>query len=431
MNSMDCHTGVAELQGLYGPLRILEGNVQQVWALRQLRGGEWRTGSGKRLRIRHPGRWNRGAGPDFREAVLELDGEVRVGDVEIHLYREDWWRHGHQLDPAYDQVLLHVVLFAGGMRRAVHTAGGRTPEEWTMGPWMREDLEAVAGGEPGLFGELTPELREWMEAEDPESVRERLRIGADRRWQDKEGMARCLLEAHGWDGALHRMVLFHLGFPFNRRPFFAMAESFPAAAWRDEGLLEVLREGWRDRVKWTAGRPANRAGTRLRQYLQLSRSAAHWMQRLGSPPAALTGLLDAENQGGGPLAGTRDVRSRWCFRQWRDWLQQSVFKGQLSDSLGNRLWIDVLLPALAAAGRLPRDPCAVLWFHARPGQYPDGYRPLLRLGGIHTADGRPLCNGWIQGMLWADDQLRLERIRLSSGVEPPAAAPAAGFPSGA
>ena len=153
---------VAELQGLYGPLQILEGTVQKVWFLQELQAGEWRTRSGRRLAVRFAGRWNRGAGPDFRDAVIELDGEPRVGDVEVHLYREDWWRHGHDADAGYDRVVLHVVLFGGGMQRELRTAAGRMPEEWVMGPWMREDLEAVSGGEPGLFGELGPEGREWM-----------------------------------------------------------------------------------------------------------------------------------------------------------------------------------------------------------------------------------------------------------------------------
>jgi hypothetical protein len=39
------------------------------------------------------------------EGVLRL-----VGDVEFHVYTSDWWAHGHDSDPRYNHVILHVVL---------------------------------------------------------------------------------------------------------------------------------------------------------------------------------------------------------------------------------------------------------------------------------------------------------------------------------
>ncbi|MGC9450828.1 MAG: DUF2851 family protein, partial [Oceanipulchritudo sp.] len=413
---MDDHPRTAELQGLYGPLQILEGRVQQVWALQQLQGGGWKTRDGRFLRVRSPGRWNRGAGPDFQEAVLELDGEAMSGDVEIHLYREDWWRHGHDVDPAYDRVVLHVVLFAGGMERRVETASGRVPAEFTLGPWLREDLESVSGGEPGLFGELVPELREWMESDEAPVIRGRLRLGSDRRWQDKESMARCLYEAAGWQGALHRMVLYYLGFPFNRRAFFEMAEACPPADWRDPGLFEFLRRRWNADVRWGIGRPANQAGTRLKQYLSLNRHVPDWTGRLRQVPGALRKALLAELGARGMEAETTGIRRRAGFTRWRKWLNGEILGGQGNTSLADRLWVDVFLPMLVVDGQLGREPAFALWFHGHPGSYPDAYRELLKLAGIQVETRLPLCNGWIQGMLWLEDQLRLERVRSTSGA---------------
>jgi hypothetical protein len=406
-------SSVSEIQGLYGPLQVLEGKVQQVWALQQIQKGAWRTRSGRTLRVKSPGIWNRGAGPDFKEAVIEVDGEPRVGDVELHLYREDWWRHGHDADPAFNGVVLHVVLFAGGMDRPIRTAGGRLLEEWIMGPWMREDLESVTGGEPGLFGELVPELREWIEADPPETVRTRLKAGADRRWQDKVSMARCLLETHGWGGGLHRMVLFYLGFPFNRRPFYAMAEAYPMEAWCSRGLLKELRTRWADTVKWGLGRPANRAETRLRQYLDLNKAVPDWAERLALLPSEL-----AARAGETGDAGTPRVRRHARLTDWDDWLTKTVLGDCLNDSLRNRLWIDVFLPLLAVGADLPGEVAAILWVHARPGPFPDAYRPMLGLAGIGVSRELPHANGWIQGLYWAEEQLRLERIRRSVGAGP-------------
>jgi hypothetical protein len=365
------------------------------------------------LRVKSPGSWNRGAGPDFKEAVIEVDGEPRLGDIELHLYREDWWRHGHDQDPAFNEVVLHVVLFAGGMDRDIRTAAGRQPEEWVLGPWMREDLESVTGGEPGLFGELVPELREWIEVDTPETVRTRLKVGADRRWQGKVSMARCLLESHGWTGGIHRMLLFYLGFPFNRRAFFAMGEAYPMEAWRSRELLDELRARWSHSVKWGLGRPANRAEARLRQYLELNEAVPDWPERLASLPSS---LVERTNKAGDNQ--TARVRRNAGFKEWDVWLTQKVLGNRLNGSLRNRLWIDVFLPLLAARTSLPTDVAAILWFHARPGPFPDAYRPMLGLAGIGVTTGLPHCNGWIQGLFWAEEQLRLERIRRSVGVGP-------------
>lgn len=56
------------------------------------------------------GRAGRGAGPDVREAAFALPtGVVLAGDVEVHLRANDFVRHGHASDAAYDRVVLHLV----------------------------------------------------------------------------------------------------------------------------------------------------------------------------------------------------------------------------------------------------------------------------------------------------------------------------------
>lgn len=81
-----------------------------------------KTTEGKNIEIIDAGLHNTNAGPDFFNAKIKIDGTMWVGNVEIHDKSGDWYMHGHDKDPRYDNVILHVVANAN---HTVKTSNGR------------------------------------------------------------------------------------------------------------------------------------------------------------------------------------------------------------------------------------------------------------------------------------------------------------------
>jgi len=73
-----------------------------------------KTVSGKPVKIMFPGRWNTDAGPDFKDAIIEIDGKVLRGDVEIDLQTYNWNSHNHNENPNFNFVILEVVYQHNG-----------------------------------------------------------------------------------------------------------------------------------------------------------------------------------------------------------------------------------------------------------------------------------------------------------------------------
>jgi hypothetical protein len=85
-----------------------ESFLHFIWKYRLLQ-GPLTTTEGETLTVIHPGWHNHDAGPDFSTAKIKIGDTLWAGNVEIHVKASDWQKHQHQQDPAYKNIILHVV----------------------------------------------------------------------------------------------------------------------------------------------------------------------------------------------------------------------------------------------------------------------------------------------------------------------------------
>ena len=83
--------------------------LQYIWHRQLFSASSLCTTDGEFLEVIDRGIWNHDQGPDFLGALIRLSGMTWAGNVELHVQTRDWVSHGHQHDPGYDNVMLHVV----------------------------------------------------------------------------------------------------------------------------------------------------------------------------------------------------------------------------------------------------------------------------------------------------------------------------------
>jgi Protein of unknown function (DUF2851) len=126
----------------YAPAIPFEYEVARRWWTIPV-GSQLPLVDGKTLRLVFPGSPGSSHGPDVRDAVLctvplltpahvasavpDEDVQRLIGDVEFHIHASDWWAHGHENDPRYNHVILHVVLVYNDSRPTRRQDGTSIP----------------------------------------------------------------------------------------------------------------------------------------------------------------------------------------------------------------------------------------------------------------------------------------------------------------
>ena len=221
------------------------------------------TSDGRAVRVFSPGDLSRQSGPDFLNARIEIGGVLFTGDVEFHRTAPEWETHGHHRDPAFNGVILHVVV-TGPASDAVTQSGRIIPaivlEEALTKEAVRyrdhlarEEYSSKKDAIPcaGINNDVDPALiEEWIRLCYRERLRERvsrfhlrlaqITVEEQRAFREPEPHYHRLIEELPlpddridpemvrrrlpWEQLLYERIMDALGYSRNRAPMLRLAE---------------------------------------------------------------------------------------------------------------------------------------------------------------------------------------------------------------
>lgn len=248
----DLYARCREQTGLRAALRDSgdvppERLLQAIWQHQRLRRQELQTPDGRPVRVLHPGFPNPEGGPDFRDAFLALgDSAPQRGDVEVDVRAANWRAHGHDRNPRFSNVILHVVWEGGqaGPGTAQPAAITSRPPAAAPPPvlilrdlldaplaelnrWLNAPAAAVWPEQ--LRGRCCETLRSLS----AEQLHELLRQAALVRLRAKGALFQARARVAGWEQALWEGLLRALGYKHNVWPMQWLAER--RARWMEGG----------------------------------------------------------------------------------------------------------------------------------------------------------------------------------------------------
>lgn len=194
--------------------------LQAVWQHQRLVRDRLKTSDGKNVRVLHPGFVSVEGGPDFGSAILQIGNEPPgSGDVEIDLRSAGWHTHGHDLNPRFQNVILHVVWENSGAT-ASSPAPIRRPPTLVLSRSLDaplDELSLALENEPlrslpeNLRGKCCSPLRELDESRLTELLHEAARV----RFEARAAQFRARSRQAGWEQTLWENLFRALGYKQN------------------------------------------------------------------------------------------------------------------------------------------------------------------------------------------------------------------------
>ena len=216
--------------------------LQAIWAHQVFDKKNLQSTDGEKIEIRFPGWLNKGVGPDFHDAQIVIGDAIFHGTVEVHLQSSAWYTHKHQQNPAYNSVILHIVLDQNTIR-PIDREDGMTVPELELRTRLNKNLLSMLGDEnelldrydhlPGRCGML---VLEWGAT----PLKQLLGHAAENRMQRKVDRVLQQWDRHPPEQILFQLIFKSLGYSTHSHSFEELAQLYPIAL-----LFPLLQQPYR------------------------------------------------------------------------------------------------------------------------------------------------------------------------------------------
>lgn len=194
-----------------------------IWRYRLYAFSELKLQDGRSIQVIKPGAYNQDAGPDFFQAQIRIEELIWIGNVEIHIRASDWYKHRHQLDKAYDNVILHVVYESdipildstGREIPVLELKALLRPQLMDRSQELMQTTQPIPCGKRFLLDDFV--IDHWLE-----------RMTCERLEQKSELFAQLVTQNKGnWEESFYQHLAVCMGSSINALPFSLLAVSLP------------------------------------------------------------------------------------------------------------------------------------------------------------------------------------------------------------
>ena len=211
-------------EGVRLPNNLPERVVVEIWQQLMDRAG-LTTAGGEPIRIIYPGRKNDGRGADFRDAVIDTSQGIIKGDIEVHVKSSDWQAHRHHQDPAYNRVILHVVMWHN-RQAATKLHNGKTAPILALDKYLESPSNHGVGLVHSPASSGMPCLRT-AKGLASHTLAEFLDSAGERRFSAKAAQFQAELSQTEASQCLYQGIMGALGYVKNKPPMLKLARRLP------------------------------------------------------------------------------------------------------------------------------------------------------------------------------------------------------------
>ena len=206
-----------------------ESLLHFIWKFRLFEQSNLNDTFGESIELIQQGMHNTHSGADFQNAKVRLGKTLWAGNVEIHINSSDWQLHKHHKDPAYNNVILHVVYEQKGSP-AIRENGEYIPT-LELKPLIKPSLLSRYE-ELSRRADWIPCARFFKEADEfkTRNFLDRLMV---ERLESKVGQVNALLAVseNDWENVMFQMIARYMGASINKDAFYILAKSLPVKIW--------------------------------------------------------------------------------------------------------------------------------------------------------------------------------------------------------